>query len=1398
MGVLTTIALGIGINIASKKIAEISEYLKIFHCSRKTIKEIKDAFEDALQSWSKHDISPIKLRELDEFIKDYYKQCENPTAISDAPKEFQKFLELFELALSKRHSAFNYLNSKRNENHFKSLISNQKVLIYGVEELKVISSETYEEVKELRLEANTKLDKIYSIVHGEEDILIYDREDATTRLDFFIPNIKSTENRLDREIRRSNRAYNLNFINIDLQEKSMSLNDELMSSDHKLIVLEGDPGIGKSIELSYVAKNLWESTQTDIIPFFRDLRNFTYQDKIEDFLQIKETEKFVNVLYILDGIDEIKDPSNFISKLNIYIVNRRNKTSRFLISCRSNILKRLVHEIEDAQVFEILNLTDNQSIELFKKIANTELKTAEIHELSNSEFLGDPFRIKLLADLYKEHGIIEKDESKLWNYYIKSSLEIDEEKFTKKRPFIPQIEEDSEICATVHELMNQFFMERKFLYKIVDRVQSRLDQFVDCSLVDKEIGENKFYFKHRKVQECLTSNFLSRLEIDQIQEICNIPYSKIIKPQLENTILLLISNVSDHKKKNSLLNWIKSHNSDLIFKADLNLFKEDERTELFQDYFNTQCIHKSLWIGGNSSISETDLVQFSDSIQAFNFLVEVIKNKKLNRRARLSSVNLLQHFTSVNQETLMQTIMDVLSSDEDISFKSRVIRLLNLLSENTKIKLLNSIIVSNKDESNKEWNRSILSILSELNNIDEFFDYLKREFNWANKLVKRDEIDETHRGNSWMVMDLVLRLNEETNFLELVPYYLNDYNLKTDITFRDNLIEKCIKFEDESPGFIIKILKKIKKDDKIESLYNDEVLSVLIKKTENELEAFKVIFDDANSNTIDSLFLAKITTKETIDYFIKTFNLSNDHRIKLQVYRNLISSYGNRDLAFYLEEKLIEQGIDIGEKMFSKEESIKINKQIEEEVQKNTDLLFDDNKLILKVKSTIPKENLNNINFQVINKIERLHFDVKGNWFRGLGSQFDVLYACVKLYPNLSLPKIKKILQESKQIQIVALKEMLEYNKTAQYKFELSCKQIESIKTWLKKESQAFNFKDLVQFNSHTGFTIKRMSDYKLLKTLFYFVDIDDFQDSFDESFILDSIVYYRMEESSPFSESFEKLLEKIEDKEKLKQKIISSIKSNVFSFTMDRLIVHALKNKYSEVYPEIEEFLEMSIHSPGEKIFDLYIDETKNWKLIKKIANDLNDYKGWGALKELSQLESEKSFCTKKCLNYLSGDISEFKSNALAILFKLNHQKALDYFIKGIDMNPLYNIAVKYRTEYTVPTELFIEKFNELFVRIYETKEDKDDFDRDWELTENNTFFTQLITNVLKNSKDISQTFHQLSQKLKDVQVSSKDDRIIFFANSINENLKNNYISLMSVPLSFEEAKAITDRIVK
>ncbi|MFL0067036.1 hypothetical protein V2595_15560, partial [Tenacibaculum maritimum] len=88
---------------------------------------------------------------------------------------------------------------------------------------------------------------------------------------------------------------------------------EVLKEEDKIVLL-GNPGIGKTIELKRIAVEYWHDQENTFIPIFRNLKNFTKQDTLDSYISINY-KSIENVCFVFDGIDEISDIQDFESKL---------------------------------------------------------------------------------------------------------------------------------------------------------------------------------------------------------------------------------------------------------------------------------------------------------------------------------------------------------------------------------------------------------------------------------------------------------------------------------------------------------------------------------------------------------------------------------------------------------------------------------------------------------------------------------------------------------------------------------------------------------------------------------------------------------------------------------------------------------------------------------------------------------------------------------------------------------------------------------------------------------------------------------------------------------------------------------------------------------------------------
>ncbi|MFL0131880.1 NACHT domain-containing protein, partial [Tenacibaculum maritimum] len=130
---------------------------------------------------------------------------------------------------------------------------------------------------------------------------------------------------------------------------------EVLKEEDKIVLL-GNPGIGKTIELKRIAVEYWHDQENTFIPIFRNLKNFTKQDTLDSYISINY-KSIENVCFVFDGIDEISDIQDFESKLQTFIKSLKNPKHKIIISCRANVFQSSVKKIDNFKVYNLKDLT---------------------------------------------------------------------------------------------------------------------------------------------------------------------------------------------------------------------------------------------------------------------------------------------------------------------------------------------------------------------------------------------------------------------------------------------------------------------------------------------------------------------------------------------------------------------------------------------------------------------------------------------------------------------------------------------------------------------------------------------------------------------------------------------------------------------------------------------------------------------------------------------------------------------------------------------------------------------------------------------------------------------------------------------------------------------------------
>jgi|GEM_PF-2796539 len=1218
----------------------------------------------------------------------------------------------------------------------------------------------------------------------------------------------NVENYIEREVlekeESSNKNISLSYFQLGNIEKlnTRFLKDEI--KNHDIINLIGNPGIGKTTELKKITIDITNSISSDYLARYYHINNFTIQDQFDDFIGYEKFKDIDKVLFVFDGIDEIPDPQDFLSKFDSFYSSliEHGRKHKFIISYRTVFYNNELKTEHKHADFELKNLSPVQSKELFEKIIGKKLSPSEINEIERIiEFLSNPTKVKLVASYYQKTTTIESNIAKLWEGYIIKILGSDkDEKFKKKDVTIPRIKQNSTKLSILNELMQSTTLDEDKLFQLIPEGDS-YNEFIYCALLDKQPERPQYFFEDKELQEYFVANFLIGKEFQFVKKFLCIENTECLRPSLNNVFTFLINNLDKESELFiQLINWIKEKSPELIFKSEINRVQE-LRIPMFQAYFEEQYVNKTLWIGSNNLFTIEEFIYFGNVKENFNYLIDIISNTTKNRRTRLSAIKALGYFTLFDEDKLTTVLFKILeNSNIDLSFKSSILKLLTSLKLNFKNEIRAKVFKIFKDESNKELNQSLLKFIIELPNTDNYFKYIKQEFEWAHNITSRKEKDEVTQGNSWLLQKLILNLTNENHFLSFAIHYLDDYKLNSNERFKTNLIDRFIYFFDKNPKLIYNLLDLLASSNNHRNRNNEKTISELIIKCNEELNTFKKLYS-SESIAKPNWLLASISTKETVKFVVNSIDIDKFNKLELQSFRNVISYYKDPKLAILFEKSLKKKGIDLGEPILNTTQKRAKIRELNDEAQSSFETLFEPKKIVSKIEDLFQIQGKEQFTTEDAREIELQFYTENKDWSRKLNIEIDILFALTRHFRIINFEMIKKLLYNSFTIQLIALKSQLESNKNSAYKFKVTNDHKRIIKKWIKTEVNNLRFDKIITYKDHNSFNyqgIEGLQQYKFLKTLYYFFDYKEFKSSFSQNFRLNSLEFYMMEEHDPFSESYKNLIDSIRNKQKVKEAIIKNISGEFFTLTALKQMVYALNNNIIEVFPRIREYLPKSdkVYQKN-SFFELYLNSSKDKELLLELSMDTSVQNGWTALYYLSlnDQQKHKTLCIEKASEYLESEAIEFKSNALSLLFKFNSPRAIKYYLDNFDLNPLDNIPAKYINLYHIEIEVLIPLIKPLFNRIYSIMV-KDEF----AFSYHNSFFITLVSLSIFQSDDSSNSYKIICDILHTIKkyLAESDpnfDHQLFYINLITETIERNYINKKSVPLNFEKAFEQTNK---
>jgi hypothetical protein len=1155
------------------------------------------------------------------------------------------------------------------------------------------------------------------------------------------------------------------------------------------VILLGNPGIGKTKELEKLFDNLWDEKDTSgLIPFSINLKNFRKTNNFEDLIPYKNWAKdFPEIIFILDGLDEIAEIPDFLSAFETFITQNKLINIKYVLSCRTNIYDKYLVNIPNFETFFLDDLTPQQDESILKNKYGIELKTLNLDE-KHLNYLKTPFFLKLFAEYYLEKNKTPQSDSEIWDLYVGKAIDHHITKQLKKVVLNkPKLINELKKVAFVNELMQKNYVTEDELFNTIGNDYL---SFIENPFINELKGDfKKWNFEHRQIQEYFVAKTLQERTFEEIIKIIRIPNLEKTPPSLFNTISFLI-NLLDKKSElfTKLISWVETNQIELLFRADSDRITNELRIRLFQKYFQTECIDKTFWIDTNRTFSIKEIAKFSDCEVNYEYLLNIIKSNEHHFRVVISAIKLLRHFR-IQEHNRIKLKPDLIGQLEnptvDLQIKSQIINFINALelckNDNSYLAKIFNIF---KTESNKELNNSLLALLVKYDDIDHYYEYIKEEFLRENDIIKRAVPDNVHRGNDRILESLIIRFKNYDYFFDIISYYFGEhYHIYSPDTFEEKILAKFLGYIKDNPEYIISFFDKI--NSKTKYFERRKLLLTIILKSNTQFQIVKYLLENNPFSQV-SYFLAHIVQSDSLKLIAEKYKEGkiND---SFEGFRNLVANTNSRKLAEEFNNMMLEAGFKFIADFMNEEELNKVYEKQKTKPQENFNILFDKEGLLAKIQDIFDEDNEEIIDKDKIIEIENNWYKIHGHW-NTVDTSINLLRTLIYDYNRpLSFERVVELLGNDFN-RFKKIKNSILRNDTNTDKFEITLEQKNKIIDWCKDSASKIQFDKVIILHNSNSFTT--LFDFEILKTVLFFYDRFEFV--LPQEFLLNCIQFVGMENSDN-NDKWDKLFEKINDQELFNKKIVENIISKtLFSIVLSKHVDYAIKNNLQSAFQVIREYLkEGSIININDEIFEHYIELSRDYKLLEECCVNIHDSICWTSIKILIKRNRIQSFplCIEKSIEYLAqSENTLFSSNALGVLFQLDQIEAINYFYKLIGQDVVNYLNGNEFNNYSVIENYEI--IEKLFVAIYINNSDKFKFQN------NVTLFNTYISNLSKAEDSYVKTQETL-KKIKNSLSNENSDTGLFYINLLLDNSTNSYINSKSIPLSFKEALTKVEEII-
>lgn len=747
----------------------------------------------------------------------------------------------------------------------------------------------------------------------------------------------------------------------------------------------GNPGYGKTSELKQLAAELWNTRETtNIIPFFKTLKNFTLSSQIKDFLP-PNFKLIPRLAIIFDGVDEIENITDFGSKLRNFISENKgsfeNKSLSLIISCRTNIYKKYIKNINDLDIYFLNEVSISSGIEFLKTKYDLDLENHRNFEYSkNREILENPFYLDLIGSYYKIHKVLLTNKALLIKEFVDLRLNDDRmNKFSNDIVF----DKDRILSYTKKIAFALEAMQKPFLTADEIKRTAQVDEIslAKNSFLEENLADN-WSFVHKNIQEYFVASILSDLDFDEIIEIIKIDAeTNKVHPTWHNVVTFLLNLIFSRRSLfDALIDWLLDNDFELLFNADSDRITNKIKSKVLQNFFTKNCIEDNLWINDLKSIA-----LFSECEANIEFIISEISSTDRHRRARMSALKLLSYMNvpPVYFEQIKTVVLEIIkennSAEENYVYVVEdAIMLTKSLGLNEDSVFFNQIIdlLQNRDE--KEIIRAILSsvpVTSTIDNIDYFLEILDKTIGMKkwNSIAKYGSIVSTKDN----IFSLFTKIE---NGAVLLKIYECCIDRQKNHSFKESLIKEFsahlkdfFRLNRQFHPDLIKIISNAVIDDKANH-YDDDLLLDVAEACSIETPLFDIIIESVHGNNVDRHFLAAIINEDNFEKILQKYSSGSLNDEFLHQFRNVLS-HRDFDLSKQIESYIESRSSYIFQEKCSKEELNVRTEHWQTKEQKDFDVLFDNNEITDQISKLFEYLDKTELSFEDLDKFYHKYYN---------------------------------------------------------------------------------------------------------------------------------------------------------------------------------------------------------------------------------------------------------------------------------------------------------------------------------------------------------------------------------------------------------------------------------------